>query len=176
MTFAGDQILKLSSANSSRYRYEVGTGSVSLGDHSTLLTLGKNVGDGYCDAQLDDYHHDGQMRWRPPVQMALRARFSHPQGALLGTAGFGFWNDPFGMTQIAQRRSWRSYGRLPQAVWYFFGAPPTNLAFASEIAGYGWKAATLDASEARAMALLPFAPFAVLVCRWRRGYKLLWPI
>lgn len=161
--------------NSTDLVYEVGAGKVELAGQPAMLTLEKYDGGDYSDAQIDDYHPDYEMRWRPPAQMTVRARFSHPQSVLLGTAGFGFWNDPFGMTRSLQRTLWRAY-RLPQAVWFFFASAPSNMEFAQGIPGYGWKAATLDSSGWQAKALLPFAPLAMLLCRWRRGYELLWPV
>lgn len=83
------------------------------------LVLGENDGRAYGDAQLDDYHVDGVMRWRPPVRMRLRARFSHSEAVLQGTAGFGFWNDPFGMTRGVKSVPWLPRLRLPQAVVLF---------------------------------------------------------
>ena len=54
----------------------------------------------YSNAQIDDYQ--GLARrdfiWQPPLTLTVTARFSHGADALRGTAGFGFWNDPFGMT------------------------------------------------------------------------------
>ena len=57
------------------------------------------------------------MPWSPPLRLAVRARFSHPASQLLGTTGFGFWNDPFVMT--GGRLPW-----LPGALWFFFASPP----------------------------------------------------
>jgi hypothetical protein len=168
--------INLPQPNSSDLIYQVRTGKVELEGQPATLTLGKYDGSDYADAQVDDYHLDYVMRWRPPVQMTVRARFSHPEPALLGTAGFGFWNDPFGMTKIPQRTSWRTYWILPQAVWFFFASPPSNMEFAQGVSGYGWKMATLDSSGWLAKALLPFAPLAMLLCRWRKGYEMLWPI
>ncbi|MFC1975316.1 hypothetical protein ACFLXQ_02830, partial [Chloroflexota bacterium] len=56
----------------------------------------------YTDAQIDDYQGLPRVHflWRPPLQMTVQARFSHPAGELSGTAGFGFWNDPFMMTGL----------------------------------------------------------------------------
>ncbi|MCZ7668428.1 MAG: hypothetical protein M5U34_15155 [Chloroflexi bacterium] len=51
------------------------------------------VSRGYANAQLDDYGRaegSGDFLWRPGVSLRLQARFSHVNGALRGTAGFGF--------------------------------------------------------------------------------------
>jgi hypothetical protein len=140
---------------------------------------------GYSNAQLDDYHQNGQMMWQPPVRLFVRVRFSHPQARLGGTAGFGFWNDPFGMTKsvrplwpskMGQNSSWLPRIRLPQAAWYCFASPPSEMLFAQGVPGFGWKAATLDASRPLARVLLPFAPLGMLACRWSWLYRRLWPL
>jgi hypothetical protein len=123
----------------------------------------------YCNAQLDDYHRDGQMRRRAPLRLALRARFSHTGEMLMGTAGFGMWNDPLGMTG-------RKRLRLPQTAWFFFASRPSNLAFALDVPGHGLKAATLDAATPLSLILLPFAPLAFLALRWQWLYRQIWPL
>lgn len=154
--------------------YQVGTGSVGLHDDGVRLELAEDDSQRYSDAQLDDYHLNGVMRWRPPLRMKVRARFSHPQATLRGTAGFGFWNDPFGMTKMGQRVAWLPRLRLPQAVWFFFASPPSNMALATGVPGFGWKAATIDADNLTAKVLLPLAPFGMLACRVPIAYRLLW--
>lgn len=104
-------------------------------------------------------------RHRPPLELRLRARFI---GEIPGTAGFGFWNHPFGPGMRGLR--------LPTAAWFFYGAPPNNMALARDITGYGWKAAQIDAAHAEFLALLPTAPAAALLMRSRRLYRRLWPI
>ena len=158
------------------FGYQVGSGDVSIQDATTRLRLGKSDDFSYSDAQIDDYHADGILGWRPPVQMTLRARFSHPLSLLRGTAGFGFWNDPFGMTKGARRVSWMPNVRLPQAVWFFSASPPSEMPLATGVAGDGWKAATIDASRPLARALLPFAPLGMLACRVPWGYRSVWPM
>jgi hypothetical protein len=126
--------------------------------------------DQYSNAQIDDYQGLPRRRfvWRPPLQMVVRARFSRPAGELKGTAGFGFWNDPFLMTG----------GRvpaLPRVAWFFFASPPSNMKLDLETPGYGWKAATLDAQRPGALLLAPLAPLAVLLMNLRPLYDALWP-
>ena len=84
---------------------------------------------------------------------------------VVGTAGFGFWNHPFSPDT---RRL-----RLPQAIWFFFGAPPHNLALAAGVPGHGWKAATIDAGQG--LLLAPFAPVAVLAMQSPAVYRRLYP-
>jgi hypothetical protein len=156
--------------------HEVQVGRVTLDDECARLTLGKSDTQSYSDAQVDDYHEDRILHWRPPVQMRVRARFSRPQNALAGTAGFGFWNEPFGMTEIGPKRESVFRFRLPQALWFFFASPPSNMDLALDVPGYGWKAATIDASGIWVKLLLPFAPLGMLACRWHWAYRRLWPL
>ena len=89
---------------------------------------------GYVNAQISDYP---PFRWRPPLRLTVTAQAS--SAALRGTAGFGFWNHPFSPV------GWSL--RLPQAIWFFFGSPPNNMALAQGVPGYGWKAATISANR-----------------------------
>jgi hypothetical protein len=67
----------------------------------------------YTNAQLaDDHMPRRHHRWRPPLTLTLEARFAAPLG-LMGTAGFGFWNDPAGMSR-------RRAPALPRALWFFW--------------------------------------------------------
>jgi len=124
----------------------------------------------YTNAQLDDYQ--GLARrdflWRPPLRLSLRARFSHPAAVLHGTAGFGFWNDPFLMT------GWR-WPALPRALWFFFASSPSEMALAYDAPGWGWKAAVIDASRLAGLRWLPLAPVLVPAMRCRAIYRRLWP-
>jgi len=125
----------------------------------------------YTDAQIDDYQGLARREflWRPPLTMTVRARFSHPSGELSGTAGFGFWNDPFLMT------GWRTPA-LPRVIWFFYSSPPSNMKLDSHTPGHGWKAATLDAIRWPFFALLPTAPLAVPLMNVGPLYRALWPI
>jgi len=127
-------------------------------------------GSSYCNAQIDDYQGLARRKflWRPALRLRVSARFSHPAGELQGTAGFGFWNDPFGMTG-------RRIPALPAACWFFYASPPSDMALAQGVAGVGWKAATLDARTAGAVAHLPLLALAAPLLRNRRLYTLLWP-
>lgn len=125
----------------------------------------------YANAQLDD--HRGrprrEFRWEPPLRLEVRARFSHDGNALHGTAGFGFWNDPFGMAG-----TWPP--AAPQVSWFFFASPPSQMALALGADGHGFKAAVLDCSRWPFYALLPFALPGMGLMRWPRAERLLWPL
>ena len=126
--------------------------------------------EGYTDAQLDDYQGLARSRflWRPPLSMRVRARFSHEKDELRGTAGFGFWNDPFMMT------GWR-FPTLPRAVWFFFSSPPSNMVLDPALPGRGWKAMALDALRLRFVASLPLLPVVAALMNVRTLRRRIWP-
>lgn len=166
----GARAFDLLESSLDRLRHVTGCSLVVRGEEGVRLMVSAADGARYHNAQLDDYAHGigERMRWRPPLRLHVRARFSHDQDRLRGTAGFGFWNDPFGMTQ-------RTHFRMPRAIWFFFGGPPTNLPLAYGVPGHGWKAATVDAQRWEAAALAPTAPLVVPLIRVPALYRWLWP-
>lgn len=120
---------------------------------------------GYHDAQISDYAGRSDFRWRPPLRLRVRARFS---GFHAGTAGFGFWNHPF----VPGERGFR----LPRAVWFFASAPPNEMRLALDVPGAGWKAATFDALRLPFFLLLPAALPGLLLMRLPALYRRLWPL
>jgi hypothetical protein len=130
----------------------------------------------YTNAQIDDYRLVPRGRGpaglpvprpfirRPPLRLRVRARASHPAGALLGTAGFGFWNYPFALPP-----------RAPRAIWFFSGSPPNDMPLAMGVPGHGWKAAVVDTGRPRALALLPLAPITVPLLNVPALYRGLYP-
>lgn len=154
-----------------RQRQMTGAGRWTLsGDGLRLLNDGA-TSTRYTNAQIDDYQHLPRRAfpWRPPLRLSVRARFSHPAMALRGTAGFGFWNDPLAMAG-------RRLPALPQAVWFLYAAPPSDLKLAMDAPGWGWKAATIDARRWPFAALAPTIPLAVPLMNIPPVYRLLWPI
>lgn len=129
----------------------------------------------YCNAQIDDYQGLPRRRFpdSPPLRLSLKARFSHPAGELTGTAGFGFWNDPFLMTAL--RPPVLAAPALPRALWFFYAAPPSDLRLSVDTPGWGWKVASLDALQPSALAALPLAALAAPAMRSKRLYRRLWP-
>jgi len=93
------------------------------------------------DAQFHDYpgRRPQAYRWRPPLHLAVRARFSHPSTDFLGTAGFGFWNDPFTLSGEVTAP--------PNNAWFFYASPPSAMELVPGIPGHGWKAAVLDGGK-----------------------------
>ena len=125
---------------------------------------------GYSNAQIDDYQDLARRHfpWNPPLRLSVRARFSHPASQLAGTAGFGFWNDPFAMT--GGRLPW-----LPRAIWFFYASPPSNMKLHPGVPGHGWKAATIDALRPATVPLALLALPAVLLMNVPALYRVLWP-
>ncbi|MGC8879803.1 MAG: hypothetical protein ACP5R2_11325 [Anaerolineae bacterium] len=149
----------------------MGNGAVEQRGDVLLFRIHDASAQRYSNAQIDDYRGLPRRRllWRPPLRLTVRARFSHLVGVLRGTAGFGFWNDPFMMTGAR-------WPALPRAIWFFYASLPSDMQLALDVPGYGWKAATLDATRPGALALAPCAPIAVLAMRFQRAYRRLWPI
>ncbi|MGH2493838.1 MAG: hypothetical protein ACRDIV_03955 [Ktedonobacteraceae bacterium] len=116
----------------------------------------------YTDAQIDDYDRlpRSKFPWIPPVHMEVRARSSLPAATLAhakeqanilrGTAGFGFWNYPFSVRGDVLM--------LPEAVWFFYASPPSNMALVPGVPGWGWKAQVVHSM--RPGALLSTLPLA----------------
>jgi hypothetical protein len=117
----------------------------------------------YTNAQLDDYHgftHSGRrgatrFASGPPVQLSLRARASHV--APIGTMGFGFWNEPFSVSGAILS--------TPNVVWFFYASPPSDMALAPGVPGWGWKAATLNTGRLPGLLVAPAALAAIALTR-----------
>jgi len=151
-------------------RHEIEGGALEPAGSALRLVVGSTPSRRYTNAQIDDYTGVPRRRlsWRPPLRLAVRARFSHSAGELAGTAGFGFWNDPFLMTG-------RRMPALPRAVWFFYASAPSDIKLDLDAPGRGWKAATIDALRPPALLLAPLALPAVLLMKVRPLYRALWP-
>ncbi len=145
--------------------WAVGTGAVTRVEQTLRCDLGPTGDHRYSDAQITDYQGRA-FRWTPPLRLTVRA-WAAPE--LKGTAGFGFWNEPF--VPVGLHRP-----HLPQAVWFFHASPPNNMALAKDVPGWGWKAATLDATRGAFLALAPLAPLGFLLMRVPALYRRLWPV
>ena len=150
--------------------YTVGTGTLEPTGSSLRFVNATTTHQQMTNAQIDDYQGLPQRRyhWRPPLTMTVRARFSHPAGQLSGTAGFGFWNDPFMMTG-------RTWPALPRALWFFYASPPSDIVLDTQTPGHGWKAAVIDAARPSALLWAPLAPLVVPLMNVRPLYRKLWP-
>jgi len=155
--------------------YVVGNGDLELTGSTLRLVNTDASARRYSDAQIDDYQQLPRRRflWRPPLRLTVRARFSHPAGnglaGIKGTAGFGFWNDPFLMTGARMPA-------LPRAIWFFYASAPSNMKLDTHTPGFGWKAATLDTLRPHALLLAPLAPLAVMLMNLPTLYRVLWPV
>jgi len=120
-----------------------GGGKLEIIDSALKMSFASANWKTYTDAQIDDYTmlSKADYLWNPPLRMAVRSRFSHSfsskkttsrNNTLRGTAGFGFWNRPFTMQG--------DFFTLPEAIWFLYSAPPSNMALAQGIPGWGWKA------------------------------------
>jgi hypothetical protein len=151
-------------------RLEINGGQVRDDPHWRLVL--PPTANGYADAQIDDYGFEGLNRrhfpWLPGTTLRLRARFSHGLDHLVGTAGFGFWNAPFADPTIR-------WPALPQATWFFYASPPTDLPLAQDGPARDWFAATLDTTTATAMVMIPLAPLVLLLNQSRRLRSKIWP-
>src|SRR5260221_508936 len=108
---------------------EIGTGHIEHAEDSIRLVVENAAAGTYSDAQLFDYAAMKRRDFpcRPPLRMIVRAWASHSADQLKGTAGFGFWNQPVMPGQALPR--------LPRNAWFFFGSPPSNMAFALGVPG-----------------------------------------
>lgn len=146
-----------------------GVGEITFVDEILRVVAGETTLARTVDVQLNDHGRERRFLWQPPVALTIKARFSHSVESFQGTAGFGFWNKPVKMSRGLVYA-------MPKAVWFFFASQPSEIKLAESVAGYGWKAATIDAGRWPFLALLPLAPIAVPVFNigWLR--RRLWPI
>ena len=148
---------------------EITSGVLESASSVLCFVVGGTAGGRYSNAQIDDYAGKSRRHfpWQPPLRLAVRARFSHQAGELKGTAGFGFWNDPFLMSGIR-------LPALPRAIWFFYASPPSDIRLDLDVSGCGWKAMAIDALRPAALLLAPVAPPIVLLMNIRRVYRALW--
>lgn len=144
---------------------EIGHGVVTERDGAYDLTLPAADSAAYHDAQITTYADRAHLSLKPPLRLMVRARAAGP---IRGTAGFGLWNHPFAPNERGIR--------LPRAAWFFYSAPPSDMALALGVPGPGWKAATIDAARWPFLALLPLAPPGFLLMRVPALYRTLWPV
>jgi hypothetical protein len=118
----------------------------------------------YRWAQFDDYMQlpRRSFLWKAPLSLSLQARCTAAE--LLGTWGFGFWNDPFN-ANLGIGGTARRLPTLPNAAWFFYAAPPNHLAFHDTIPAQGFLAATFYSPQLPPALLaltLPFTPLLAL--------------
>lgn len=116
---------------------------ISSGEHNKAyrLTIPAGAGDNYRLAQLDDYAKIPRRLFplQPPAHLHLSARVS--SSSIPGTWGFGFWNDPFGMSLGFGGTGFR-LPALPNAAWFFGASQENHLSFRDDKPGQGFLAQT----------------------------------
>ncbi len=147
----------------------VGGGYLSTEDSVLRMGFAAAQQGQYTDSQIDDYGERSRsdFPWRLPLRMEVRARSSQaaatstsiPESSniLRGTAGFGFWNYPFSVRGDILM--------LPEAIWFFYASPPSNMALVPDSIGWGWKAQVVHSLHVGALAaVLP----TILATGWGR--------
>ena len=163
-TFAGEANEAAPAEGTSRHswrRLEVGGASLRRTQEGLRLAVTDATTAQYSDAQIDDYadHSRRDFLWRPPLTLQIHARFSQESrsidaaSGLLGTAGFGFWNDPFSCSVLPYALTGKRPPAPPRAIWFFYASPPSDMKTHMDVRGNGWKAATVDARRRQALPL-----------------------
>ena len=134
----------------------IGPGTLTVSASVLRLAFPGIQANHYADAQIDDYGTLARSAfpWKPPLRMEVRARSSHPSTTandtsthadiLRGTAGFGFWNYPFSVRGDILM--------LPEATWFFYASPPSNMALVPYVPGWGWKAQVVHSMRLETLA------------------------
>lgn len=128
-------------------RFAIGHSGIELLPGIARLSIEGAVAGELSDAEIDDHRTAPRwnLHWTPPLTLTIRARFSHPAGEMIGTAGFGFWNDPFDWSGNVQAP--------PNAIWFFYASPASDMAFVRGLRGHGWRAAFLNGGTADALSM-----------------------
>lgn len=107
----------------------------------------------YRLAELDDYANLARFRFpaHPPRTLGLHARAS--ADTIPGTWGFGFWNDPFGMSLGFGGQPFR-IPALPNALWFFHASEPNHLSFRDDRPGQGFLAQVFSAPRFHPLVML----------------------
>ena len=128
-------------------RFAIGHSAIESSPGIARLVIDGAVADELSDAEIDDHRTAPRwnLHWTPPLTLTVRARFSHPAGELIGTAGFGFWNDPFDWSGNVQAP--------PNAIWFFYASPSSDMSFVRGLRGHGWRAGFLNGGKADAFTM-----------------------
>jgi len=139
---------------------KIGGGRIEACGAITRFVIPPTTARAYADAQWDDYRglRRSNFPHRPPLRFSVRARFSHPADQLGGTAGFGFWNDPFTL-------SGGGILAAPNTLWFFAASPPNDQYLRDGVPGRGWKAASLNTGRWPPLLVAPAALPAMLLTR-----------
>ena len=139
-----------------------GGGELETSGSRWKLRIPAGSGAHYRLSQLDDYEglRRSEYLWRPPLKLTLRARVS--SASLVGTWGFGLWNDPFGLS-LGTGTSVLRLPALPQTAWFFAASPRSYLSFRDDLPASGFFAQALRSSPVNSTLIsaalaFPFAP------------------
>src|SRR5690242_2993538 len=120
-------------------RFTEGASVESKDDHS-LLKIPEGDASRYRFAQIDDYFRLGRRNFpHRSVTLSLSARVSSV--SIPGTWGFGFWNDPFGMS-LGFGGNRTQLPALPNAIWFFHASQENHLSFQDAKPAQGFLAQT----------------------------------
>lgn len=104
-------------------------------------------------AQIDDCLNRPRESylWRPPLTVKTRVRTSHHNGDLLGSAGFGFWNNmrPLWSDRMEVRPNW---------IWFYYASPQSTVSLTSGPTS-GWKASIVHAGRGSKIMMRLIEPF-----------------
>lgn len=118
-----------------------------------LLSIPSGTIDQYRLAQLDDYTQTQRKHFprRYPLSLSLSARVSSK--SIPGTWGFGFWNDPFGLSLGFGGNPFQ-LPALPNAVWFFGAAEESYLSFRDGYPATGFLAQTFRSPKFHPLLIL----------------------
>jgi len=153
--------------------YQTGNGSYLSKNNTIKLTSHVDTSKKYCNAQVDDYRNlkRKNFKWSPPLTLKLSARTcidSDKHKSLVGTAGFGFWNDPILMTGLRTPS-------LPRALWFFYCSKPSLLYLDEQQKYNGWQAMSIDANNKNFITMLPFLCMGFPLFNFTKLRDKFWP-
>jgi hypothetical protein len=154
---------------------KTGDSSFESETDSFRLKLHQNKSKKYSNAQVDDYRNlkRKDFIWSPPLHLKLKARTvidinNSSTDKLIGTAGFGFWNDPFMMTGLRSPA-------LPRALWFFYSSKPSLLYLDEKQAYNDWQAMSIDANNPRFISMLPLLGLGFPLFNFSKIRNFVWP-
>lgn len=147
-----------------------GEGQVFEEEYIALKLPKCESSNGYSNAQIDDYPNLKRKDFvnEAPLKFKIKARLKC-EGEPKGTFGFGFWNDPFLMTEPR-------VPSLPKAIWFFGSSSESSMNLAVDIPGHGWKMGCIDAWSWKFLMLIPTVPLSIPLMWIPFFRRKLWPI
>jgi hypothetical protein len=145
-----------------------------LGTGHYRLSIPAGAAGTYRVSQIDDYFGKPRRKFLHKDNLKLEIEARASAVALPGTWGFGFWNDPFS-AGLGIKGSGIRLPALPNAAWFFFGAPPNYLSFRDDRPAQGFLASIFSAPRIPSLLLAPglaAAPFLLIPALGRLARKL----